>query len=91
MADLRIKYTERMVGANHPTLSDTLNRLLKAEHGNDGTHSAEYLIKAHLAMFPQTTIILGGPIPPTQEEIDLLVSWGMAENNIIWADTGAIE
>lgn len=90
MADLRIKYTERMVGANHPTLVDTLNRLLLAEHTNDGNHSAEYLIKAHLAAFPQTTIILGGATPPTQEEISKLVEWGMAENNIIWADTGAL-
>lgn len=91
MADLRIKYTERMVGANHPTLSDTLNRLLKAEHGNDGSHIAEHLIKAHLAAFPQTTIILGGPTPPSQDEMDLLMSWGMAENNIIWADTGVLD
>lgn len=38
MADQRIQYTEQMVGANHPTLQDTLNRLTLVEHNNDGTH-----------------------------------------------------
>lgn len=38
MADLRILYTENMVGANHPTLDDTLNRLTLVEHNVDGTH-----------------------------------------------------
>lgn len=40
MADLRIAYSELMVGANHPTKADTLNRLPLAEHNNDGTHKA---------------------------------------------------
>lgn len=39
MTDLSIQYTEKMVGANHPTLSDTLNRLTLVEHNNDGTHN----------------------------------------------------
>ena len=39
MADLRIAYSELMVGANHPTKTDTLNRLILAEHGSDGKHS----------------------------------------------------
>ena len=38
MADLRIQYDEEMVGANHPTKSDTLNRLVLAEHEQDGSH-----------------------------------------------------
>lgn len=37
-ADQRIQATEKMIGANHPTLSDTLNRLSLIEHNNDGTH-----------------------------------------------------
>lgn len=37
-ADQRIQYNERMVGAGHPTLSDTLNRLSQIEHNTDGTH-----------------------------------------------------
>ncbi|MEW5911287.1 MAG: hypothetical protein AB1814_01925 [Thermodesulfobacteriota bacterium] len=41
MADLRIQYDEEMVGAGHPTKDDTLNRLVLAEHNNDGTHKAE--------------------------------------------------
>lgn len=39
MTDQRIQSTEKMVGANHPTLTDTLNRLALVEHSNDGTHN----------------------------------------------------
>ncbi|MEK6532105.1 MAG: hypothetical protein AABZ23_06415 [Deltaproteobacteria bacterium] len=38
MADQRIQYSEEMVGANHATKSDTLNRLALIDHNNDGTH-----------------------------------------------------
>ena len=38
MSDQRILYTEKMVGAGHPTLPDTLNRLPLVEHNTDGTH-----------------------------------------------------
>jgi hypothetical protein len=38
MADQRILYSESMVGAGHPTLSDTLNRLALVEHTNEGLH-----------------------------------------------------
>lgn len=38
MADQVIQYTEEMVGANHPTKADTLNRALLVEHNADGTH-----------------------------------------------------
>jgi len=38
MSSQIIEYTEEMVGANHPTKSDTLNRALLVEHNNDGTH-----------------------------------------------------
>lgn len=38
MADQRIQATENMIGANHPTLSDTLNRLSLVQHNTDGTH-----------------------------------------------------
>ena len=37
-ADQRIQYTEQMVGAGHPTLTDTINRHGIVEHNNDGTH-----------------------------------------------------
>jgi len=40
MSDLRIQYDEEMVGADHPTKSDTLNRLMLAEHDNGGKHRA---------------------------------------------------
>lgn len=39
MTDQTIQCTEKMVGANHPTLADTLNRLALVEHNNDGTHN----------------------------------------------------
>lgn len=38
MTDLRINYNEEMVGANHPTKQDTLNRLALEEHHTDGVH-----------------------------------------------------
>lgn len=38
MSDQRIQYTEKMVGAGHPSLADTLNRVTLVEHNNDGTH-----------------------------------------------------
>ncbi|MBI5237704.1 MAG: hypothetical protein HY887_04705 [Deltaproteobacteria bacterium] len=38
MSDQRILYTEEMVGASHPSKSDTLNRLALVEHNTDGTH-----------------------------------------------------
>jgi hypothetical protein len=40
MADLRIQYSEEMVGVGHPVKSDTLNRLSLVGHNNDGTHKA---------------------------------------------------
>lgn len=39
-ADQRIQYTERMVGANHPSLPDTLNRLTLIEHDSEGKHGS---------------------------------------------------
>lgn len=40
MTDQIIKYDEEMVGANHPTKADTLNRAFLIEHNSDGTHGA---------------------------------------------------
>lgn len=39
MADLRIRFNEEMVGNGHPSKADTLNRLMLAEHDNEGKHS----------------------------------------------------
>ena len=36
--DLRVQWNERLIGAEHPTLADTLNRLFLVEHNIDGTH-----------------------------------------------------
>ncbi len=38
MSDQRIQYDEEMVGAGHPTKSDTLNRIMLVDHENDGSH-----------------------------------------------------
>ncbi|ADK86090.1 hypothetical protein Deba_2736 [Desulfarculus baarsii DSM 2075] len=43
MSDQRIQYTEEMVGANHPTKSDTLNRLALVETDIDGHGKARFL------------------------------------------------
>lgn len=40
MTDQRWQYNEAAVGANHPTLTDTVNRLATVRHNNDGTHAA---------------------------------------------------
>ncbi|HAO93425.1 MAG: hypothetical protein A2X93_09165 [Deltaproteobacteria bacterium GWC2_56_8] len=40
MADQRIQYTEELVGSNHATKIDTINRLSLVEHNNDGTHKS---------------------------------------------------
>lgn len=39
MTDMRIQFSEEMVGAGHTAKADTLNRLSGVEHNNDGTHS----------------------------------------------------
>ena len=50
MADQRILSTEKMVGAGHATLADTINRLVLVEHNNDGTHKFGKLFAAqHVA------------------------------------------
>jgi hypothetical protein len=47
MVDQIINYDEEMVGANHPSKTDTLNRALEIEHNSDGTHkTAAYLAGA---------------------------------------------
>ena len=40
MADQRFQAVERVVGANHPTLTDTINRLTLVGHNTDGTHKS---------------------------------------------------
>lgn len=40
-ADQIIQFSEPLVGANHPTLADTINRGFLIEHNADGTHKTE--------------------------------------------------
>jgi hypothetical protein len=46
MADKRVRYNERLTGAGHPTLPDTLNRLVTVEHNTDGTHNTSFVAPA---------------------------------------------
>ncbi|MBI2412482.1 MAG: hypothetical protein HYV24_04655 [Deltaproteobacteria bacterium] len=52
MADQRIQYTEELVGANHATKSDTINRLSLVEHNNDGTHKSANIYSDLVAKRP---------------------------------------
>lgn len=50
MADQRILASEYLIGANHPTLTDTLNRLTLIEHNTDGSHKyPQVLVTNHLS------------------------------------------
>ena len=65
-ADQRILYTEEMVGATHPTKSDTLNRLAIVDHGNDGQHTlAGYQGSAYAAdaEASDTYVVTLDPVP----------------------------
>ena len=41
MTDYRIQYLERMIGAGHPSLDDSLNRLTLTGHTSAGEHRAD--------------------------------------------------
>lgn len=64
MSDKTISYLEKMVGANHPTLSDTLNRLTLVGHNTNGSHkgyveaSQEGNIDATIAANPTSHIVV---------------------------------
>lgn len=55
-ADQRIQYNERMIGANHPTLSDTLNRMMLIEHNTDGTHKDNNIYPEILTKRPSANV-----------------------------------
>lgn len=45
MTDMRIQFSEEMVGAGHPAKADTINRLALVGHNNNGTHKTWVDIK----------------------------------------------
>lgn len=49
--------------------------------------SAENIIRSVAAQYPAIVITLGGAVKPGQAIIDELVLWGVAEENILWAQT----
>lgn len=87
MSDQRIQYTEKLGGADHPTLADTLNRAKLVGHNSDGTHRIDSLLAAYLYVFPNFGVILGGSEPPTENQIAELTAMGVARNNIFWSPT----
>lgn len=56
MADQRFQATEYVVGANHPTLTDTINRLALVEHETDGKH------KSGISLDSPTLTAYGEPV-----------------------------
>jgi hypothetical protein len=61
MADMRIKWNEQMVGYDHATLDDTLNRRTDVEHANDGTHLNSYAsLYEYTPTGSDTSITTGG-------------------------------
>lgn len=66
MADQRIINTEEMVGADHATKSDTLNRLAVIDHENDGQHKLAGFQGSQYAADAQandTYVITLDPVP----------------------------
>jgi len=60
MADQRILATENMIGASHPTLADTLNRLTLVSHENDGTHKFVLATTASTSTSTGAIVTAGG-------------------------------
>ena len=65
MADLRIKFNEEMVGAEHPVKADTLNRLSLVEHNSDGTHKYDHTTS--VARYLPSTYVTDGSVIYTTE------------------------
>ncbi|MBI5599653.1 MAG: hypothetical protein HY890_07955 [Deltaproteobacteria bacterium] len=67
MPDQRIQSTEKMVGAGHPSLSDTLNRLALVEHNSDGTHNPALIpLSQKAAANGVASLDANGTIPDAQ-------------------------
>jgi hypothetical protein len=81
MTDIIIQHNEEMVGANHPTKADTLNRAFLVEHDTDGTH--EYQIPTGSRMwFYQNSAPTGWTLQTSLTDILLACKGGNKAYNI---------
>lgn len=83
MSDLRIQFSEEVVGANHGTKADTINRLALVEHNNDGTHKTLVQNVQYWATTGSTTVTSGGTTISTHD------MGTVAVGDVIYADTSA--
>lgn len=85
MPDQRIQYNEKMVGAGHVSLSDTLNRLALVEHNTDGTHKDSLIVQivetATGEVATGTTIIPKDDTIPQNTEGDQYLSQAITPAN----------
>ncbi len=90
-ADQRIQYTEEMVGAGHPTKSDTLNRLTLVEHNTDGTHKSKLvnqIVGTTYATYSSTSTVIpyDDTIPQNTEGSEIMtlaITPGSATNILV--------
>ncbi len=88
MSDQSIQYDEEMVGAGHPTKSDTLNRLALVEHANDGNHTVVSLDEQSAA--PSNTADHGKLYTKDADGITELFYLDSAGNEIQLTSGGAL-
>ncbi len=78
-------------GATADQTAAEIEALLDTYFGSTAwrTESApvQKVVESLSTQFPEYVIILGGATPPTQGQIDTLVSWGVKVNNILYAET----
>lgn len=84
MADKRIKYTDEMIGANHPMKADTLNALKLVEHDSSGFHRS--------ISFPSFFVHLNGTVSLyTTANEQKKVPFGVSTAGIEWDDASGFD
>lgn len=89
MNDLTLKFTELMVGKGHPSLADTLNRMILVEHNIDGTHDRS---KMNIEVISETA---PSPTYPFQRWLDTSVSPAIEKicdrTGTVWQECGVVD